>query len=200
MRIVIATHNPHKREELEQVLRDTLPEHIEVLTLGDVPEDVGEIEETGLTLQENSAIKARAVHFATGLPSIADDTGLEVRALQGAPGVYSARYAGPEATYDDNVRKLLAEMQGVVDRSARFVTSICFVDEDGEEFFFEGTVDGWITDERRGSAGFGYDPVFAPMETGGRTFAEMSTDEKNAVSHRGRALRAFAQWLPSTIR
>lgn len=201
MKLVLATHNPHKREELEDVLRDTLPEHIQVLTLDDVAEEVGEIEETGLTLPENSAIKAHAVFRATGLPSIADDTGLEVAALDGAPGVYSARYAGPGATYEDNVQKLLAELRGAADRIARFVTSICFVDARGEEHLFEGSVEGMITRQKHGEGGFGYDPIFAPVGAGnsdhaeGRTFAEMSSEEKNLTSHRGQALRAFAQWL-----
>jgi XTP/dITP diphosphohydrolase len=195
VKIVLATHNPHKREELESVLRDALPERIEVLTLDDLPQNVGEIEETGATLKENAAIKAHAVFNASGLPSLADDTGLEVRALGGAPGVYSARYAGPGASYEDNVRKLLGELRHATDRSARFVTAICFVDAHGVEHSFEGSVEGVITEARFGTAGFGYDPVFAPADADGKTFAEMTGKEKNAISHRGRALRAFADWL-----
>jgi XTP/dITP diphosphohydrolase len=193
--IVLATHNPHKREELQQVLERALPQHIEIRTLDDIEPTIGDIEEFGKTLRENAHIKADTVFRITGLPAIADDTGLEVDALNGAPGVYSARYAGENATYDDNVRKLLEAMSEQTQRTARFKTVICFVDSERTEYF-EGLVEGRITHERRGSKGFGYDPVFAPSEDlMRRTFAEMPAEEKNAISHRGRALRTFAEWL-----
>ena len=139
-------------------------------------------------------LKAREVRAHTGYAVIADDTGLEVDALGGAPGVVSARYAGETATYDDNVTKLLEELEGVTDRTARFRTVMVMIDETGAEVVVEGVMDGEITHARRGSNGFGYDPVFA---VGDRTFAEMTTSEKNEISHRARALRALAVALSS---
>lgn len=196
MRFVLATHNPHKRDELLAVLRHEIGVSIEVLTLDELETTVGDIPETGTTLEENAKIKAETVHRLTGLPALADDTGLEVDVLSGAPGVYSARYAGDNASYSDNVDKLLSELQMQVERAARFRTVLCFVDEQGAAHTFEGEVHGHIIEAPRGAHGFGYDPVFAPDEDpGGRTFAQMSPEEKNAISHRGRALRSFAAWL-----
>jgi len=154
--------------------------------------DWPDIEETGRTLKENALIKARAVVEFTGLPVVADDTGLEVDALGGGPGVNTARYAGPGASYEDNVVRLLESMEGVEDRTARFRTVVALVMPDGVEVTAEGSVEGVITKERRGGGGFGYDPVFG---VDGQTLAEMTAEDKNALSHRARALRALAASL-----
>ncbi len=194
MQIVLATHNPHKREELRQILLAELGNSIEVLTLDDINPPIGDIEETGTTLEENALIKARAVHEITKLPTVADDTGLEVFSLGGAPGVYSARYSGEGATYASNVQKLLSELGGNPDRRAVFSTVIAYIDESNKEHTFRGEVKGKIGWEPRGTNGFGYDPIFIP-EGESKTFAEMTDEEKNAASHRGRALRAFVEYL-----
>ncbi len=184
MRLVLASANPDKAAEIAALLvgHELVPRSAEV----------PDVEETGASLEDNARLKARALMAATGEAAVADDTGLEVAALDGAPGVRSARYAGAGATYDDNVAKLLGALEGVPDRRARFrtVAMACF--PDGTEVTAEGVVEGAITTERRGSGGFGYDPVFAPQGGGGRTFAQMSSTEKNALSHRGRAFRALA--------
>ena len=151
-----------------------------------------DVEETGSTLEENALLKARAVVGATGLPVIADDTGLEVEALGGGPGVHSARYAGPDATYDDNVSKMLAEMDSVEDRGACFVTVVALVFPDGVEVHAEDSLQGEIISAPRGDGGFGYDPIF---EVAGRTLAEMTPEEKNDLSHRARAIRALMRSL-----
>jgi XTP/dITP diphosphohydrolase len=148
------------------------------------------VEETGETLEANALLKARAVVEVTGLPVIADDTGLEVNVLDGAPGVKTARFAGAEATYADNVAKMMQVMDGVEDRSARFRTVVALVLPDGLEIVADGSVEGRITDSPRGERGFGYDPVF---EVDGITMAEMSLDEKNRLSHRARALRSLIE-------
>ncbi len=196
MKIVLATHNPHKCEELRHILLAELGNSIEVLTLGDIHPPIGDIEETGSTLEENALIKARAVREITKIPTVADDTGLEVSALNGAPGVYSARYSGEGATYASNVTKLLAAMQGKDDRSAKFSTVIAYIDEQNEAHLFRGEIEGTIATEAHGTNGFGYDPIFIPSENkSGKSFAEMTDEEKNAISHRGRALRAFVKYL-----
>ena len=185
MKIVLATHNHDKEIELQHSLRGL---GVDICLLSEYP-DIGEIEETGTTLLENSLLKARTVHDRTGLPAIADDTGLEIDALDGAPGVYSARFAGLNATYEDNVNKLLSVMENVPDdmRSARFRTVISYVDET-QELWTEGFIDGRITETPRGNMGFGYDPVFYVPHLE-KTFAELSTNEKNKISHRGIALQ-----------
>ena len=192
-RFVLATANADKAAEIRQILGDALGE-IELLPR---PEGVAEVEENADTLEENARLKALALVAATGEAAVADDTGLEVDALGGAPGVLSARYAGESATYADNVAKLLTELTGVEAerRTARFrtVAVVCF--PDGSEVVASGAVEGRIGTEARGSDGFGYDPVFLPEGGGGRTFAEMSPPDKNAISHRGRAFRALAQAL-----
>jgi XTP/dITP diphosphohydrolase len=187
VRLVLASANPDKAAEIAELL-----DGFEVLPR---PTQAPEVEETGDTLEENAHLKARALVAATGSAAVADDTGLEVTALGGAPGVTSARYAGPGATYDDNVAKLLGALDGVEERRARFrtVALVCF--PDGAEVMTEGVVEGQITTERRGSAGFGYDSVFAPDGSDGRTFAQMTAAEKNAVSHRGRAFRKLSDLL-----
>jgi XTP/dITP diphosphohydrolase len=161
-----------------------------------------DVEETGTTLDENARIKAVALANALGLPAIADDTGLEVDAIDGAPGVYAARYAGPDATYADNVTKLLHELEGVYPklRTARFATVAVTCWPDGREVAVRGEVEGVIAATPAGDNGFGYDPVFVPIEGDGRTFAQMSAAEKHAVSHRGRAFTALAVALTTFTR
>jgi XTP/dITP diphosphohydrolase len=186
---VLATANPHKAEEMSAVLAQI---GVSVLAR---PEHVGDVEETEDTLEGNALLKARALARATGEVAIADDTGLFVDALGGRPGVTSARYAGEHATYAENVDKLLAEMSSASERRAHFRTVIALVAPDGREVTVEGVLEGEITREPRGENGFGYDPVFAPDDTPGRTLAELAASEKNDVSHRARALRALAAEL-----
>jgi len=193
--LVIASANIDKAAEIAAILGA-----VPGLTLVPRPADVDDVDETGDTLVANARLKARALCAATGLAAVADDTGLEVAALGGAPGVYSARFAGENATYADNVAKLLAELAraGAEDadaRRARFASVAFVAYPDGSELWVEGAVDGTITADARGSGGFGYDPVFAPGGFDGRTFAEMTAEEKHAVSHRGRAFRALAERL-----
>lgn len=184
-RLVIASKNRDKIAEIEAVLLTTglADEVVQGL-------DWDDVEEIGATLEENALLKARAVMEATGLPSLADDTGLEVAALEGAPGVHTARFAGEAARYEDNVAKMLEVMRGQDERSARFRTVVALVFPDGVEILAEGSVDGTITSEARGIDGFGYDPVF---EVDGQTLAEMGVEEKNKLSHRARAIRALAE-------
>jgi XTP/dITP diphosphohydrolase len=188
--LCFASNNAHKLEEI-QVL---LPPAIKLLSLADIGCHE-ELPETQDTLQGNARQKADYVRQHYGVACFADDTGLEVAALNGAPGVYSARYAGPQRRAEDNVAKLLHELLGQADRTARFRTVIALALADGSFHEFEGAVDGVITEEARGSNGFGYDPVFEPLEGGGRTMAEMSTAEKNQLSHRARATAGLVQWL-----
>lgn len=194
MALVLATANPDKVAEITAILSTS--DSLELLAR---PAEVEEVEETGATLVENAGLKARALCVATGKAAVADDTGLEVDALGGAPGVYSARFAGEGATYADNVVKLLGELAALADeggeRRARFTTVALVTFPDGQEVWAQGNVEGRITAEPRGTGGFGYDPVFAPDEGDGRTFAEMSIEEKHACSHRGRAFRALAKVL-----
>ena len=194
--IVIATHNPDKKKEIMIALREL---GVNILSLDSFPE-IGEIEETGSTLLENSLIKARTVSAVTGKPAIADDTGLEVDALNGAPGIYSARYAGINVSYEDNVRKLLSEMSkfDMDSRTARFRTVVSF-HSSNEELWTEGVIEGSITMNAIGKGGFGYDPVFRLRKTG-KTFAEMTRKEKNRISHRGVALDKMRQLLKENIK
>ena len=182
-RVVVASKNPDKIQEVEAVL-EGMDHPWEIVRGLDWPD----VDETEASLEGNALLKALAVSEATGLAALADDTGLEVDALDGRPGVLSARFAGPDATYEQNVDRLLADLDGVALRSARFRTAIAFVVPGSTPLIVEGRLEGTITDERRGERGFGYDPVFA---VGDRTYAEMSDDEKNEVSHRARALRAL---------
>ena len=187
MRFVLASANKDKAAEIAAILDefDLLPR----------PDEVPEVDETGDTLEENARLKAHALVNATGLPAIADDTGLEVDALDGAPGVHSARYAGEHATYKDNVRKLWEALIGASTRTARFRTVALAAFPDGSEVIGHGVVEGVIADDPRGDAGFGYDPLFVPAHGDGRTFAEMTRAEKERVSHRGKAFRALAAGL-----
>jgi XTP/dITP diphosphohydrolase len=187
LELVLATRNNNKVVEIRKAL-EGLP--IDLLSLMDFPR-VGEIDETGDTLEENALLKAETVSGATGLPALADDTGLEVEALGGRPGVRSSRYAGAAATYEDNVRKLLKEMSGVprAERGACFRTVIALAFPGGKSRTAEGSCRGFIELSARGERGFGYDPVFTP-EGSRFTFAELTLEQKNAISHRGRALAA----------
>ena len=193
MRLVMASANPHKAVEIAAVLREAMPD-AEIVPR---PAALGDVAEDGETLAENALIKARFVFAAAGEPSIADDTGLEVDALGGAPGVYSARYAGPAADSAANLAKLMAALDGVpeMQRTARFRTVVAVVLSDGREMLADGVVEGTIAMSPRGSHGFGYDPVFVPDEAATLTLAEMTAEAKNRISHRGRALRALAAKL-----
>ncbi len=185
--LVVASRNPDKIVEIEAVLAG-LPSPPSLVRGLSWPE----IEETEETLRGNALLKARTVAEVTGFPALADDTGLEVVALGGEPGVNTARFSGPDATYASNVALLLQRLDGVADRRARFRTVVALVTPDGEELVVEGALDGTIATERRGDGGFGYDPVF---EVDGRTMAEMGTAHKNRISHRARALQALAAAL-----
>ena len=191
MKLVLATHNDGKILEMQYALKDI---SVDVITLKDFPY-IDEIPETGQTLLENAFIKAETVFNETGLPSLADDTGLEIDALSGEPGVYSARYAGENASYLDNCAKVLSKLDGVrpENRTARFRTIMAFVGKD-KKFHCEGNVNGLIIDEMIGHNGFGYDPIFYYPKLE-KTFAELKKDEKNSISHRGKALRNFCEIL-----
>jgi XTP/dITP diphosphohydrolase len=188
--LVVATRNEHKLRELRELLPglelDPLPPEVEL-----PPEDA-------LTFSENALGKARAAHVATGRPAIADDSGIAAYGLDGRPGVRSARYAGEDATDEENLAKLLDEVGRQGDRRVAYVCEIALVSDAGEESIFEGRCEGMLAAEPRGSGGFGYDPAFIPDDTGPddeRTMAELGPDEKNAISHRGRAARELAVHL-----
>lgn len=185
--LVVASKNAGKIAEMEPLVV-SLGLASRVVTGLDWPD----VDETGDTLAENAILKARTVARATGLPALADDTGLEVAALGGAPGVHTARYAGENATFADNIAKMLTELAGVSDRSARFVTVVTLAHPDGTMTSAEGVVEGRIAEAERGEGGFGYDPIF---EIGGVTFAEMGEEAKSRISHRSRALVALAEKL-----
>ncbi|MDY3266019.1 MAG: non-canonical purine NTP diphosphatase [Phocaeicola sp.] len=188
-KLVFATNNAHKLDEIRAILGNKM----EILSLNDI-DCHADIPETADTLEGNAALKAQYIYKNFGLDCFADDTGLEVEALNGAPGIYSARYAGGEGHDSEaNMKKLLAEMEGKENRKARFRTAICLI-EDGKEHLFEGIVNGEIIQERRGGSGFGYDPVFVP-EGYTETFAEMGNDEKNKISHRARAVAKLCDYL-----
>ncbi len=187
-KLVLATNNRHKLEEVARMTGDK----IELLTLADIG-FTGDIDETGSTFAENALIKSRFIFDRYNINCFADDSGLEIDALNGEPGVYSARYAGVHGDHDANMDKVLRNMEGETNRSARFRTVIALIWE-GQEHFFEGAVEGIIRHERAGNGGFGYDPIFEPL---GHTvtFAQMSMDEKNAISHRARALGSLVKFL-----
>jgi XTP/dITP diphosphohydrolase len=189
--LVFVTNNKHKLAEIRQILGD----YCKILSLSEIGFNE-EIEETEPDLEGNALLKARHIHERFGFDCFADDTGLEVNALDGAPGVYSARYAGENATYADNVNKLLEAMTGFHNRGARFRTVIALI-LDNREYLFEGQVDGEILTQSIGQTGFGYDPIFRPLESE-KSFAEMSSDEKNAISHRGRATAKLQEFLRQT--
>jgi XTP/dITP diphosphohydrolase len=191
MRLVLATRNEHKLRELGEILVG-----IELVPL---PEAVELPPEDGETFADNALIKARAARAATGEATIADDSGIEARALGGVPGARSARYAGEHASDEENLAKLLREVAAAGDdRGVAYVCALAYIDASGEERLFYGRCEGELTTEPRGSGGFGYDPAFVPLDTGPgdrRTMAELSADEKHAISHRGRAARALARHL-----
>lgn len=191
MKIILATRNFDKVKEIETLLKNLA---VEILTLADFPE-IPDIIEDGQTLEENAVKKAKTVHDLTGLLALADDTGLEVQALDGRPGVYSSRYSGENATYEDNVNKLLKEMNGIPDnqRNARFRCVISIVDINIQKNV-EGICEGRIATQKQGHSGFGYDPIFWVPKYN-QTFAEMSLDLKNKISHRGLALQKAKQEL-----
>jgi XTP/dITP diphosphohydrolase len=188
--LVVATRNEHKLRELGEIVTG--------VELEPLPADVELPPEDGASFAENALIKAREARRATGMTAIADDSGIEARALGGAPGVRSARFAGPEATDEQNLSKLLRELDHGDDRAVAYVCVIAHVDEHGDEALFEGRCEGTLAREPRGSGGFGYDPAFVPDDTGpddDRTMAELSVEEKHAISHRGRAARRLAEYL-----
>lgn len=186
MEFIIATHNADKIQEFRRIL--------EPLSIEAVSADLPEVEETGTTFAENAYLKAVSAFHATGKPAVADDSGLEVDALGGAPGIYSARYAGEDATNEQRIAKLLDALREVPEekRTARFVCAICCVLPNGDLLTARGECPGKIAFAPRGTDGFGYDPVFL---TGEKTFAELSAEEKDNISHRGKALRLFAEKL-----
>ena len=186
----MATRNEHKLRELGEILTD--------VELEPLPPGVELPPEDGATFADNALIKARAARRATGEEAIADDSGIDARALGAAPGVRSARFAGPDATDEQNLNKLLRELDHSEDRAVAYVCVIAHVDEHGDEALFEGRCEGTLAREPRGSGGFGYDPAFVPDDTGpddDRTMAELNREEKNAISHRGRAARRLAEYL-----
>ncbi|MDE5677605.1 MAG: non-canonical purine NTP diphosphatase [Phocaeicola sp.] len=188
-KLVFATNNAHKLEEISSILGDK----VELLSLKDIC-CTTDIPETADTLEGNAMLKAEYIHEHYGLDCFADDTGLEVEALNGAPGVYSARYGGGEGHNSEaNMQKLLQNMQGVNNRKAQFRTAICLI-MDGKKHLFEGIVKGEITKEKRGNSGFGYDPIFMP-EGYNKTFAEMGNETKNKISHRALAVEKLCRFL-----
>ena len=195
MKMILATHNRDKCAEMNAILGEI---SIELLSLDDFP-DIDEIVEDGNTLEENALIKARTVYKMTNLSSWADDTGLEVDALNGEPGIYSARYAGETCSYSDNINKLLKNMENIPaeKRTARFQTAIAFVGNN-MELVSKGIVEGKITTEPKGFGGFGYDPVFYVLEKG-KTYSEMNMTEKNQISHRGKAIQEILKLLQSRL-
>ncbi len=199
MRFIIATHNAHKLEELRRILQ---PLGIEAVTDRDLGIELPEVEETGTTFAENAYLKAAAACEFSGLPAIADDSGLMVDALDGAPGVYSARYAGENGTDEMCNQKLLLEMQDIPDgqRGAQFVSAICCVFPSGDTITANGICRGTIGYTPKGENGFGYDPLFVTEDFLGKTSAEISPAEKDAISHRGKALRVFAPLLQDFLK
>lgn len=187
-KLVVATNNAHKLEEIAAILGDEM----ELLSLKDI-KCFADIPETADTLEGNARQKAMYIYENYGMDCFADDTGLEVDALNGAPGVYSARYAGDGHDSEANMQKLLHELEGKKNRKAQFRTAICLIQE-GKEYLFEGIVKGEIIQEKRGGAGFGYDPIFVP-EGYGQTFAELGNDVKNTISHRARAVEKLCLFL-----
>ncbi|MES2765753.1 MAG: RdgB/HAM1 family non-canonical purine NTP pyrophosphatase [Bacteroidota bacterium] len=190
MTILLATGNAHKIEEITAVLKTISPD-LTLYSLKDLQREITMPEETGATLEENAFLKAIGIFEATSVPCIADDTGLEIDLLHGAPGVYSARFAGDDANDKNNREKVLELLKSSENRAAKFRTVICF--HDGMRTIFgEGEISGNILQEERGENGFGYDSIFVP-EKSDRTFAEMNSDEKNSQSHRARALQDFSE-------
>ena len=196
--IVLATHNPGKLAELRRILTASRVD-VDVADLDDHP-DMPDVAETGSTFRDNALLKARAVSAHTGLPAVADDSGLCVDALNGMPGVFSARWSGRHGDDEANLRLLLAQLTDVPAdrRAAHFYCAAALVLPSGSEHVTEGTLYGWLTDAPRGTNGFGYDPIFVP-DSSGLTTAQMTAEEKDAISHRGRALRALAPIIAALL-
>lgn len=199
MKVLVASGNPKKLRELEQVLSEMSVTGIELVSLRDV-EPYPEPVEDGLTFEDNALIKARAGAAATGLPCVADDSGLAVAAMRGMPGVLSARWSGAHGDDAANNSLLLAQMSDIALRDASFVSCCALVVPTGEEYTAEGRWEGTLLREPRGSNGFGYDPIFQPHDAGGRSSAELGAEEKNALSHRGKALRRLSAHLAGLVR
>ena len=191
VKVLVASRNQGKVRELEQVLRELNIEGVELVSLHDAPPYPDPVED-GLTFVDNALLKARAGAKATGLPCVADDSGLTVEALNGMPGILSARWSGNHGDDQANNDLLLAQMADINERAAAFVSCCALASPDGQEFTAEGRWEGELLREPRGENGFGYDPLFAPADADGRSSAELSAEEKNARSHRGKALRALA--------
>ncbi|MFO8086337.1 MAG: RdgB/HAM1 family non-canonical purine NTP pyrophosphatase [Bacteroidales bacterium] len=191
--IVFATNNTNKVKEVQEIIEQSCGDcAIKIMTLDDINFKV-DIPETMDTLEGNAILKARFIKHHTGYDCFADDTGLEISALDNAPGIYSARYAGKKASYADNLRKVLRKMAGVKNRRARFRTVIALVVDD-KEYLFEGQIEGTITESAKGKGGFGYDPIFKPLRHK-KTFAEMADKQKNKISHRYHATTQLASWI-----
>ena len=192
MKLIFATHNKNKLKEV----RSLIPNTIELLSLDDI-NLLEEIEETATTIEGNALLKAQTIYKQTGINCFADDSGLLVDALDGAPGVYSARYAGEHKNDNDNIEKLIKDLQGQNNRNAHFKTVMALI-IDGKENLFAGKIEGQIISEKRGSNGFGYDPIFIPNGYT-ETFAEMSSDLKNVISHRAQAMKKLVEFITSTV-
>ncbi len=190
MKIIAATGNVGKIKEIKKIFSD---DNVEIISMGEIGIDI-DIEENGTTFEENSLIKARTIAEMTGEVALADDSGLCVEVLGGAPGIYSARYAGDDATDDERIEKLLNELSGEENRNAKFVSVIAVVFPDGREMTASGEVKGEISHKASGNGGFGYDPVFFSDELG-KTFGEATADEKNEISHRARAIKKMYQMM-----
>lgn len=201
--VVVATSNAHKVQEIEEILTAQalhLTKKLQFIPIGDIDlVNYTEPEETGETFLENARIKARAAFAATGFMCIADDSGFCVDALDGAPGVYSARYAGVHGDDVANRRKVLAQMEGVNERSARFVCAAVLISRENHVFAFEETCEGVVVEQERGLHGFGYDPIFSPFAASEHTMAELSAAQKNEISHRGKAFKALAQKMEELV-
>lgn len=197
MKILIATNNKHKVNEIKNILNN---DNFELFTLSDLNININ-VDEDKDTLEGNALKKAEEMYSVTKIPTIADDTGLYVEALNGEPGVYSSRYAGEYATYDDNCEKLLINMESIQEgnRSAYFKTVVCFYESENKYNFFDGICEGKISTEKYGEKGFGYDPLFIPNGFE-KTYAEMSEEEKNTISHRGKAFRKAGEFIKGKLK
>lgn len=188
--LIVASNNQHKLEEIEAIIG----KYYALQSMASIG-FVEEIEETGTSFHENAAIKARAIFNRYGVDCLSDDSGLAIDVLNGAPGVYSARFAGEPVNHEKNIDKVLFELEGKSDRNARFVTVLCLI-RNGKEYFFEGEIKGKILEEKRGTNGFGYDPIFVP-EGFDKSFAELDAAQKNKISHRSNALAKMQEYLQS---